>query len=334
MNTNETIECVMPLIVGNEVQNTANPDILTKGITGQEEACKKLAFYVRSNTPETPFPTLLFTGSQGLGKSFLANKTALALNRKFIEVNCGSSSIQKADNFIEEVLIGRVLGETPVTLFLDEAHKLSSEVTTLLLTLLNPNSSYKNKITNGHYTLEYDFSKINVILATTDAYTLFKPLRNRCEQIYFHCYSDEELFDIVKFYLKDIKVDRTNWVEIARACRGRARDAFLLAENIKRLCNVNKVNRLTTKEWLELKNIFGINSQGLNDQEVDLLRILADNSPMSCHNIAVRMGVNEKNIEEDIEIRLKEVGYVRNTTKGRILTVEGNKYLEKTKQVA
>lgn len=322
-------EILCPIVIGNDTQDSCNAEVLVSGVTGQEEARRKLAFYVSSNSPNTPFPTLLFTGSQGLGKSYLAKKTAEALNRKFVEINCGSPTIQKAENFIKEVIFDKVLGDVPVTLFLDEAQKLSSEVTTMLLSFLNPNPQHKNRVSSGNFVLEYDFYKINVIFATTDAYAIFKPLRNRCEQVYFSCYSNEELFEIVKMYVGNVTIDQSNWLEIAKACRGRARDAFLLAENIKRLCAVHKTNRITVREWKELTRIFNIYPEGLHSQEVSLLEILAANSPISGYNIAVKMGVNERNVEEDIEIRLKEIGYVKNTPKGRVLTTDGWKYLKK-----
>ena len=327
MNTETRI--VMPLVNGNRLAPKAHPELLSKGIIGQQKACKKLVFYVESNTPKTPFPTLLFTGSQGLGKSYLAAKVARALGRKMVEVNCGAPDIQKSKDFIEKILMGRVLGSDQVTLFLDEAHKLSSEVTTLLLSFLNPNPENKNLVSNKHYDIEFDFSKINVILATTDAYRIFKPLRDRCEDVYFHCYSDEELYTIVSHYLPDIKLQKLYWKELAQACRGRARDAFLLAQNIRRYCAMKKTSILKSLGWDELKTIFEIYPEGLNDQEIDLLRVLADNSPISCHNIAIRMGVNTRNIEEDIEIRLKEIGFIRSTPKGRVLTEEGVEYLQR-----
>jgi len=126
---------MVPLVTRNAVNNKSLEELFS-GVIGQEEAIKKLAFFVQSDSKTTPFPTMLFTGSQGLGKSYLASKTTKALVRRFVEVNCGT--IQKAKQFIEEILLGRVLGETPVTLFLDEAHKLSSEVAVLLLSFLNP----------------------------------------------------------------------------------------------------------------------------------------------------------------------------------------------------
>ena len=53
----------------------ANIDIShIENVIGQEEAKRKLSFFAKSHCKETPFPTLLFTGSQGLGKTFMSQK--------------------------------------------------------------------------------------------------------------------------------------------------------------------------------------------------------------------------------------------------------------------
>jgi Holliday junction resolvasome RuvABC ATP-dependent DNA helicase subunit len=84
---------------------------------------------------------------------------------------------------------------------------------------------------------------------------------------------------------------------------------------------------LTPDGWEEMKAIFGIYSRGLNAQEIELMQILAVNAPMSCQNIAIRMGLNERNVDEDLELRLREIGFIQNTPKGRMLTNEAKTYL-------
>ena len=131
-----------PLISGSGI-TTVDASVFDTMI-GQEEARKKLKFYVQSHSPHTPFPTLLFSGSQGLGKTHMAEKVAEALGRDYIEVNCGS--VTTARDLIKGVLLNKVAGERPKTILLDEAHRLSSEVTTELLTILNPNKDHTNTI--------------------------------------------------------------------------------------------------------------------------------------------------------------------------------------------
>ena len=212
-------------LVSEEGKNGRVDSSVFDKIIGQEEAVRKLLFYIKSHSAETPFPTLLFTGSQGLGKTYFAQKVANSLGRKLVEVNCGS--LEKRKDFIEGVLFEKVLGNECVTLLLDESHKLPTPITTLLLSLLNPTESHCNKLTYKNWVIEYDFSKINVIFATTDAHSMFRPLVNRCEEVYFNIYSNQELYKMLKFYLPDANI-KCNQKDLSYACRGRGRDAFVL----------------------------------------------------------------------------------------------------------
>ena len=191
---NNIVQYTIPLVIEEQDANEM-PDIgVLNTIIGQNEARQKLNFYIESNSPETPIPTLLFTGSQGLGKSYMAAKVAEALGRPLVEVNCGT--IKTPEDFVEGVLIGKVAGNQPKTIFLDESHELSSSITTILLTLLNPNNNNKNFLVYKNFKIEYDFSKLNIIMATTDAHKMFRPLLNRCSEIYFNLYDNDEIYNI------------------------------------------------------------------------------------------------------------------------------------------
>jgi len=122
--------------------------------------------------------------------------------------------------------------------------------------------------------------------------------------------------------------------DIAHACRGRARDAYSLAQNVKRYGVMRDTNILTDEGWAELKDIFGYYLNGLKQPEVEMLKILLESSPISCHNLAIKMGVEERNIEADLEIRAKELGYIDNGARGRYLTDKGKEYLVKLEQEA
>jgi len=320
---NDTVKQFALHLIGNVDACQVNSAVL-RDIIGQDDARKKLVFFVDSHSNETPFPTMLFSGSQGLGKTFMAEKISKALGRRLIEVNC--TTIETDKQFIEQILLERVIGDKPVTLLLDESHKLSSEVTNLLLSFLNPNSDNANSVNYKHLSIEYDLSKINVIFATTDAHKMFRPLVNRCEEIYFHTYNEDELYKILKLYLWDHTL-KANKKDLALACRGRARDAFKLSQHIKRFCSMRDTNQLTKEGWSELKDIFGIYANGLSKQEVQLLKLIKDEGPISCRNLAIKMNVNENNIESEIEIRVKELGFIMSTSRGRCLTDEGEKYL-------
>ena len=298
------------------------------GVIGQEKVKQYLGFLIESHNKVTPFPTLLLTGSHGLGKTFISEKIANSLNREFVEVNCETISTGK--EFIEEILIKRVAGNKPVTILLDEAHALNKDVTTVLLTLLSPNASHCTSIRHVNLELIFDMRNINVIFATTDAYRIFAPLLNRTERVYFYPYPDDEAYEIVKLYAKGIRLEYfVKPSDVALVARNRARDAYKLAQHILRIVNMSGDGELLTIDlWEELKDILGLYPLGLKQNEVELIKLVGESQPISCSNLAIRMMVNENNIKEEIELRPRELGLIQSTNQGRTLTQAGANYLD------
>jgi Holliday junction resolvasome RuvABC ATP-dependent DNA helicase subunit len=144
--------------------------------------------------------------------------------------------------------------------------------------------------------------------------------------VYFDLYTNDELFDILQSYLPNIALicDKN---DISYACRGRARDAFLLSQNILRYCNMTNKNEFDDNDWIALKDIFGVHNYGLNSKEVELMKMIQVNQPISCNNLAIRLGINVENVESEIEIRPKELGFITNTMRGRCLTEDGLKFI-------
>ena len=311
------------LITGNSIGQISP---IFEKVIGQWAALAKLKFFLSTHDSVTPVPTFLFTGSHGLGKTYVAEKLANSMGRRFIEENCGIMT--EAKDFVENVLLKRVIGDGPCTLFLDESHRLSPEITTMLLTLLNPSSDMVNEIYYKNWKVIFDLSKINVIFATTDAYRMFGPLVNRCERIYFESYTQEELLEMLHMYCPHAKFE-CNLQELSDACRGRGRDAFQLSQKIMRYLKSVKNRYLTDQGWNELKTIFEIQLLGLNRQEVKLLKIIADHDAISVANIALAMMINPDNVESEIEVRPRELGLIKSTSRGRSLTDAGIEYMER-----
>jgi Holliday junction DNA helicase RuvB len=177
--------------------------------------------------------------------------------------------------------------------------------------------------------MNWDLKKINVIFATTDSFKIFKPLKNRCHEVYFNQYSNEELFEIVKNYLPSVEIT-CDKEKLAQVCRGRARDAYVLSLNIKRYL-IHKSKVFDDDGLDKIMNIFGIKDLGLKKNEYELLKIVFEQGPISASNMAIQMMVQEENIEDEIEIRLKELGLICNTNRGRLVTEKGKEYLARVK---
>lgn len=302
-----------------------NDETVFNGVIGQVNVLKKLDFYVKAHRHSMKVPSLLFTGSHGLGKTYIAERLAENLHRRFSVIN--ASSVVKAQEFIEGAVFSSICGDKPVTILIDEAHSLTKEVTTVLLSILNPNSSNINIVEHKGIGISFDLNKINFIFATTDAHLMFQPLKNRCETVYFEPYATSETLDLLKFYVPTLKLS-CDQEDIAMACRGRARDSFLLANNLKRYCAVNSRNEITQNDWNEIKKIFDIKPMGLNSTDYSVLKHINNNGPISCANLAYKFMVNEDNMRYEIEPRLHELNFIENTPRGRVVTEKGKRYIE------
>ena len=318
-------EIIVPLIKDTN-SPPVNLDFFNK-VIGQEEVVSKIRFYISSHSDTTPFPTMLYTGSQGLGKNYISTKVSKALGRELLEINCSSLD---GDKFIEDIVLGRILGDRSKTILFDEAHKIPINVSTILLSFLNPNSAHFNLVPYKNIQIKWDLSKMNTIFATTEAHKMTTPLKDRCEEIYFKPYTNKEVFDILDFYLEEEKINIScDKEELAWACRNRARDSFLMSDNIKRFCRINGTKNFNEESWSSFRKIFNIYPYGLKSQEVTYLKMLAEYPSLSCKGLAIKMGLNEENIESEIEIRLREINFIDNSSKGRFLTQKGKDYLEK-----
>jgi Holliday junction resolvasome RuvABC ATP-dependent DNA helicase subunit len=299
-------------------------------IIGQEDIKNKISFFLNSNSLDAPMPTLFFTGSHGLGKTYMAETLAYNLGRKFIEIN--SKTIETAKDLIEGILIDKVLGSEQITILFDEAHGLNNTITTLLLSILSPNSSNRNYIEYKGLKIIFDLTKVNTIFATTDSYKVFPALVNRCEVMYFGPYSNKDLIEMLEMYLPSIKLDADK-EDLAYACRGRGRDTFALSQKIKRYCATQNKSNITQDDWKSIKEIFGYNNLGLNNQELNLIRIIGSAGIISCSGIASKMMVSEETIEAEIETRPRELGLIINSSRGRQLTKEGKEYLKNSSEI-
>jgi Holliday junction resolvasome RuvABC ATP-dependent DNA helicase subunit len=90
-------------------------------------------------------------------------------------------------------------------------------------------------------------------------------------------------------------------------------------------------NILDDESWDAIKDLMGIWPKGLWNKEVDFMKILLACAPISSRNLAIKMGLNINNIEDELEIRPRELGMIESTSKGRQLTEFGKAYLNTVK---
>jgi Holliday junction resolvasome RuvABC ATP-dependent DNA helicase subunit len=297
-----------------------NPDYLN-GIIGQKSAIQQLKFFGEFYIKNGNFPTILMKGSHGLGKTFLSKKVSESLNRKFIDINCSSLTEEAFMN----VFSSCITSDFNTTVLMDESHELDDKIATILLSVLSPSQGVVRNIYFNGTNVEYDSSRFNFIFATTDSYKMIKPLVNRCREINLELYSVDEIYNILMLYTHDLSMEISIVPDVISSCRGRARNAYLVSQDLIAMSNDGHVGK---EAWDKYVKIFNVYPMGLNKPEIDFMNILKTYGELSLANIAKKMGLNKNNIESDLEIRPIELGFVETTSKGRGLTISGDIYIE------
>lgn len=313
-------------------------------VVGQDEAKKKLAFYLNSYNHTHIMPNLMFCAQKGQGKSMIAKELAKQLlafgedgkvlkkedgktdkKKTWIELN--ATVIGSLGNFVRKYIAQHVV-DKDVTVFIDEAHNLKKDVTQGLLTMLNPNESNRTSFVHDDYTCDIDFRRQTFIFATSESHTIFGPLMNRLTRVDLQSYTLEDLGAITQKGAPEVIYQDGVLEDIASVVRRNARQAIKMAGDIRAyLCGKNKFGR---KQWNDLSNILSIKPLGLSPIEIDLLRFMQERpGGSSLTNLAARSGLSREAVQKDYESFLQNCGFMEITAgKGRQLTARGYEYLD------
>lgn len=313
-------------------------------VVGQDEAKKKIAFYLNSYNHTHIMPNLMFCAQKGQGKSMIAKETAKQLvafgedgkplkkedgktikKKTWLEIN--AATIKSLGGFVRGTIAQHVV-DKDVTVFIDEAHNLKKDVTQALLTMLNPNESNRTSFVHDDYTCDIDFRKQTFIFATSESHTIFGPLMNRLTRIDLQSYTLEDLGAITQKGAPEVKYIEGVLEDVASVVRRNARQAIKMAGDIRAyLCGKEKFGR---KQWDDLKNILSIKPLGLSPIEIDLMRFMQERPDgSSLTNLAARSGLSREAVQKDYESFLQNCGFMEITAgKGRQLTAKGYEYLD------
>jgi Holliday junction resolvasome RuvABC ATP-dependent DNA helicase subunit len=276
-------------------------------LVGQVEVKRKLAFYASAYATSRTVPFLNFIGARGLGKTnFVRSFSKTLLNSKgqkkpLLEIN--SSSIKTSGQFFEQIFVDHVQ-DKEVILFFDECHCLPENLIFALLTILNTEKTHVKEYNHGSNTYTFDFTKINILFATTESDKLFLPFRDRLTTIEFADYSTEELEQIFVKNLPDIQIEKDALALLADTSRGNPRSCVLRAKDVGLYCKNYNVTNFTLDDANKLIYILGILPHGLNRIEWQILNILRQQGHSSLSALAAKTGLSRTAIQKDHELFL------------------------------
>ena len=304
--------------------DTTFPDII-----GQESAKRVLDFHIGGFKATKVMPHLMFVAPKGCGKTTLAKAVARTLKgiddaKRYFEINC--STIKNVKQFFNQLVIP-LMQDRDATILFDEASEIPKDVSMAMLTILNPNAENMTSFSFEDYTVDFDFSRLSFMFATTETQSVFHALMDRLERVDLEEYSIDEMGQIVAMNL-EIDIEPKTLHDIAGVLRGNARAAQKMAHKIVSYSKQNRVRRFDATHWKDLSKILNIFPLGLNVTEIQLLRILKDNKDCSLTNLSAKTGISKQAVQRDFEIYLQKHSLMEITTAGRNITAKGLDYLK------
>ena len=296
---------------------------------GQSESKNNLKTFIQSaDKRQVAMDHTLLVGPPGLGKTTLSQIIANELGVGFRATS--GPVITKAGD-LAAILTN--LNERDV-LFIDEIHRLNSVVEEVLYPAME---DFQLDLIIGEgpsaRSVRIDLPHFTLVGATTRSGLLTTPLRDRFGiHLRMNFYTINELEDIlVKASKKNnINLDIDGANEIAKRSRGTPRIAGRLLSRVRDFALVNEKNNIDKIEADKALSKLNIDDYGLDLIDRNYLQILAEKyngGPVGVETLSASLSEQKDVVEEVIEPYLIKLNLVDRTQRGRILTINGWKYL-------
>jgi Holliday junction DNA helicase RuvB len=310
------------------MENTLRPQRL-KDFIGQKKIIQTLALFLEGVKKRgKPQEHLLLYGPAGIGKTTLAYVIAKELGGE-LKITSGPVLQKAAD--LAAILTNLKNNDV---LFIDEIHRLPKTVEEILYPVLE-DFSLDIVVGKGASAriVRLPVPKITIIGATTKIALLSAPLRDRFGLILrLDYYQSSEMEEIILRSSKILNIPLTKKAIKLISDRSRRipRLANRILKRVKDIFEVNHYKIIDEKILEKLFDILEIDSLGLTNIDLKYLKTLADkfnNQPVGVETIASSLSEDKRTIEEYVEPYLLQMGLIKKTSRGRVLTDKALRHL-------